>query len=188
MSKFRGTRSRFRGLRDLLDPGEVYPLFNFNFNFNSPSLVCSDPATSQPRVIYLFMPPFYYAFVSSACTRRLFSPPPSPPFELFDRWGVANGLLIFFFLAKKMFKLKKFRFVASTRWFSRRFDRVFCLFSCILFHDSRECDLKLWIWIQAKFFYVSMDRFIFYIHKILRICKSNYHCLSFFLSFSSLLD
>lgn len=116
-------------------------------------------ATSQPRVIYLFMPPFYYAFVSSACTRRLFSPPPSPPFELFDRWGVANGLLIFFFLAKKMFKLKKFRFVASTRWFREDSIESFVCLVAFCF-TIRECDLKLWI--QAKFFYLWIDLYFIY--------------------------
>lgn len=136
MSKFRGTRSRFRGLRDLLDPGEVYPLFNFNFNFNSPSLVCS-PLLSHGLFIYLcrrFIMPS-----SRAPALVAFSPPsPSPPFELFDRWGVANGLLIFFFLAKKMFKLKKFRFVASTRWFREdSIESFVCLVAfCFTIHGN----------------------------------------------------
>lgn len=71
-----------------------------------------------------------------------FPPSPSPPFELFDRWGVANGLLIFFFLAKKMFKLKKFRFVASTRWFREDSIESFVCLVAFCF-TIRECDLKL---------------------------------------------
>lgn len=126
-------------------------------------------ATSQPRVIYLFMPPFYYAFVSSACTRRLFSPPPSPPFELFDRWGVANGLLIFFFLAKKMFKLKKFRFDTSTRWFREdSIESFVCLVAfCFTIHgnviwnfefESRR-NFSMYLWIDLYFIYTKFWEF-----------------------------
>lgn len=57
-----------------MDPGEVHPLFNFNFN--SRFFVCSNPKTSQPRVIYLFMPRF---IMPSSRARALVAfPPPLP--------------------------------------------------------------------------------------------------------------
>lgn len=94
-----------------MDPGEVHPLFNFNFN--SRFFVCSNPKTSQPRVIYLFMPRF---IMPSSRARALvaFSSPPPPSFEQLDRWRIANSLLIFFFFAEKKFKRKKFRFDTLT--------------------------------------------------------------------------
>lgn len=85
---------------------------------------------------YLFIyAAFYYAFVSSACTRRLSPLPPSIPAV----GSIANSLLIFFFFVKKKFKRKNFRYLNLLVW--KIFDRIFCSFSCILFHDSGvECE------------------------------------------------
>lgn len=64
---------------------------------------------------YLFIyAAFYYAFVSSACTRRL-SPLPLPSIPAVG--SIANSLLIFFFFVKK--KFKKFRFDTWTCWFEK---------------------------------------------------------------------
>lgn len=120
-----------------MDPGEVYPLFNFNFNFNSRPFVCSNPATSQPRVIYLFMPRF---IMPSSRARALVAFPPSLP-SIPAVGSIANSLLIFFFFVKKKFKRKKFRFDTWTCWFEKDLIESFVHLVAFCFtHSGVECE------------------------------------------------
>lgn len=88
---------------------------------------------------YLFIyAAFYYAFVSSACTRRL-SPLPLPSIPAVG--SIANSLLIFFFFVKKKFKRKKFRFDTWTCWFEKDLIESFVRLVAFCFtHSGVECE------------------------------------------------
>lgn len=88
---------------------------------------------------YLFIyAAFYYAFVSSACTRRL-SPLPLPSIPAVG--SIANSLLIFFFFVKKKFKRKKFRFDTWTCWFEKDLIEFFVRLVAFCFtHSGVECE------------------------------------------------
>lgn len=88
---------------------------------------------------YLFIyAAFYYAFVSSACTRRL---SPLPLLSIPAVGSIANSLLIFFFFVKKKFKRKKFRFDTWTCWFEKDLIESFVRLVAFCFtHSGVECE------------------------------------------------